>query len=383
MSIESISKKLSRDLQDSKTFAENVSNTLRDQLGKERLDREGHCQSVANSISGVEQRCREEVLGRLEDHRSIFYQLKEDVTKTLASESSTRDEARRSTASSMEALEAKLRREIADDTSIRDAIRESISQERQLREKALRAVSSSIADVERKLAADLAQASTKREVGVAELRDLIKDSCAKEGGRCQELLTKEIASRLQFEEAVQKQLSQERAARDVQQETLRVYLAQDRGQREAPLQAIRERIESLVSTSLVSRVEFDSSLRRVWETLETHSGKLDTVLNQPARVVTPVSGCTERQAWMVKSWVPTTTTVQKKMSSLSVEPGTEVIASRSPATVHRTISPMRACDAGLERQILENTIIEPLTFESRTTALIDTRSATAPATGLM
>merc|ERR1719253_2048417 len=129
LGIEASGAKLRRELEDIETSSERITNRLRDQLGKERSDREGQHDSIMDSINAVERRCREDVIAKASEHQSTIFDLKDELQRILSEEVSARDDLRAGVVSSIEALDTKINLEFVGDSRFR----ESSSQERHLR----------------------------------------------------------------------------------------------------------------------------------------------------------------------------------------------------------------------------------------------------------
>jgi hypothetical protein len=162
-----------------------------------------------------------------------------------------------------------------------------------------------------------------------------------------------------LQEVVQKQLSQERAAREVQQETLRVYLAQDRGQRETPINQLRDRMDALeqwrgaLSKEHITRVEYDSSMRRVWEVVDSHSysmamKKTETFVQAPITTVQmpSVAAGTKTMVYLPPSG-PLTQKIPERLldipgSSVVSSPGQVMTTQLAGSTSYATLRPAAA-----------------------------------------
>jgi hypothetical protein len=283
---EALAIKLRREIDEDKVIADRTLAGFREQFAKDRQERDAHHTSLADAVATLDRRCREEMQARCEEQRSGFFELKDTLAHALSSEVTARNEMRAGLDCAVESLEANLRRELADDS----IIREHVARERQSREKGLITLCERFSEIEGRLSADLAHAAMKREALVSEMRELVIDSCSKERMRLQEILMQEVEARESSQENMLKQVAQERAAREVQQETLRVYLSQDRAAREAIAVTLQDRIEALerirsqAAREAVPRTEIETMLRRVWEAVDSHSYALS---QRPTEVEVP------------------------------------------------------------------------------------------------
>mmetsp|Transcript_86725 Transcript_86725/g.165696 ORF Transcript_86725/g.165696 Transcript_86725/m.165696 type:complete len:1239 (-) Transcript_86725:149-3865(-) len=278
--LEALGMKYRREVEDSKAYAEKQSLLLREQVSKERQEREAHLLSMSTSVGALERRVREELEHKLEDQRNNVLELKDGISKSLSVDKVEREELRAALEASLEALEVRIRQELGSSFGGELSIREHIAQERRLWEKAIGVLTEQLSLVEQQLVAELRQGACAWEACESELRILLSDTTAKDRSRVQELFSREQELRASLQEGLQTQLAQEKTAREDLHEKTQAIVAQERNVRDSLQEALKERIDglerasSLVLQDCVPRSEFESVVRRICEVVDSHSYNL-------------------------------------------------------------------------------------------------------------
>jgi len=245
-SLDELERKIRRDFDDHKSTTVSQYNIIREQIGKERQDREVFHSTANTALNALDRKLRDELSSTSNDQHNRHSELKilitkesneryaelqDAIAKVAQQERSAREDYRSSIATALESLEGKMRREVSSDRGYTDEpkwVREQLNQERQVRERGYNALLERLTGLER---------------------------------RCD---TPELMNEL---------LTKERAFMQSQ------YLS------------IRDSI---------SKPDLERVLRRMWEVISTHTYNLAALSNRPVASTTAVR--------LVQDSVPVTTT---------------------------------------------------------------------------
>jgi len=316
--VEELSSQWRKDLGDHKSGFSAQHGELRDAIGQERLHREKHHNTVLNrleemdrkvrdvvtnssrddgshishsDLSALDRKFRDELASLANDHHHRHLELKDQLGKLHMDHNSRysevqdmlykgQDDFRSHFTGTLQELEGRLRREIGDSKQGVDmhqsSIREYAAKERQDRESNHNSILGRIEDVDRRVKDAISQLSGSQEsqrdlsgqLGAlerkvramdpgssqSELKDVIAGTIAKERAHTEALLAKEQEQRVITQEQLNKRIEQEKSQREGEQESLRNFVNSE-----------KTSVRSWQQDLLVTRKEFETVLRRVWE----------------------------------------------------------------------------------------------------------------------
>lgn len=323
--VEELSSQLRKDLVDHKSGFNTQHGEIRDAIGQERQHREKHHNTVLNrleemdrkvrdvvtnssrddgshishsDLSALDRKLRDELaslandhhrrhlelkdqLGKFHmDHNGRYSEVQEMLYKGIGQHTTAQDDLRSHFTGTLQELEGRLRREIGDSKQGIDthqsSIREYVVKERQDRESNHSSILERIEDVDRKVKDAISQLSGSQEShhdlsgqlsalerkvsamgpgsSESELKDVIAGAIAEERAHTQALLANEQEQRVVIQEQLNKRIEQEKSQLEGQQESLRNFVNSE-----------KMSVRSWQQDLLVTRKEFETSLRRVWE----------------------------------------------------------------------------------------------------------------------